>query len=257
MNFEDHKYYVGNALDDVVFGYTKRTNGVSHYPEHSFNMALYIGDSDKNVHKHQEMLASEIGVATSEWVMPIQKHGARVCEVTEEDRETNVKSLADQLYDYDGLYTYDNILLAMNYADCVPVYVFSHVNQFTALAHAGWKGTSLNIMHNVLDEYDGHPHDLTVIIGVSINGASFQVDQRVIDAMEDEFLKDAVETLDEGYLLDLKTVNKNQALKFGIPAENIHVTPLGTEDTERFFSYRIEKGETGRALAFIGRQSCD
>lgn len=253
MEFKDHKYFVGDYLNHLVFGYTKRTNGLSAYPKNNFNMALYIEDDEHNVHTHQEMLAGEINVDSSRWVLPVQKHGTQVCEVTQADKGKNVKHLTDELYGYDGLYTYDDIMLAMNYADCVPIYIFSDVNHFVALAHAGWRGTSQNIMHNILDEYKGSPEDLTVIIGVSINATSFSVNDDVINAIKDKYLKDAIETGKDGYQLDLKTVNKNQALEFGISEENIYITPMGTEDTDKFFSYRIESGKTGRALAFIGR----
>lgn len=257
MEFKDHKYFVGDYLNNLVFGYTKRTNGLSAYPKNSFNMALYIEDDEYNVHTHQEMLAEEINVGSPHWVLPIQKHGAKVCEVTQADKGKNVKYLTDELYGYDGLYTYDDVLLAMNYADCVPIYIFSNVNHFVALAHAGWRGTSQNIMYNILDEYNGSPGDLTVVIGVSINAPYFSVNNDVIEAIKDEYLEGAVEVVKDGYQLDLKTVNKNQALEFGILEENIYITPMGTEDTDKFFSYRIESGKTGRALAFIGRHSHD
>lgn len=253
MEFKTHKYFVGDRLKNLVFGYTKRTNGVSSYPENSFNMALYIDDDSKNVHKHQELLAEEINIPSSNWVLPIQKHGSKVCQVTSKECGTNVKELTDQWYGVDGLYTYDDVLLTMNFADCVPVYIFSRENTFTGLAHAGWRGTSENITRNLIQAYDGKPEDLTVIIGVSINGSSFNVDDKVINAIDEKYLNHAVEADGEEYQLDLKTVNKNQALECGIREDNIYVTELGTEDTSTFFSYRTESGKTGRALAFIGR----
>lgn len=258
FSFQPHQHFYGNKDGDCLFGYTKRTGGMSNYPEDSFNMALYIGDDIDKVNRHQDMLASEIDIQPENWVLPIQTHGGRVTEVTANDRGTNVRNLTTGLNDIDAIYTYDeNVLLTMNYADCVPVYVYSRSNSFTALIHAGWKGTSKEILMNTLNEYDGHPSDLIVIIGISINEFHYEVDKKVIDALGGQYLKDAVVKTDSGYQLDLKTVNKNQAEHFGVDADNIHVTPLGTEDTDQFFSYRLEKGKTGRALAFIGRVSND
>lgn len=51
-------------------------------------------------------------------------------------------------------------------------------------------------------------------------------------------------------------MNKEQAERVGIDSNHIHVTDFGTEEAD-FFSYRLEKGKTGRALAFIGRKSKD
>lgn len=258
MEFKNHDYYVGNKVKDVLFGYTKRTNGFSSYPANSFNMALYIGDDESNVHHHQELLASTINFGTAGWVMPIQRHGGNIKEVTRDDCGKNITALSDDLYDIDGLYTYDtDLLLTMNYADCVPVYVYSTVNSFTALVHAGWRGTSKSVLLNLLNEYDGPAGDLIVIIGVAINGGDYMVDDKVIGTLADDELTGAVAKVDSGYNLDLKMVNKNQAKKFGIPPANIYITPLGTEDTDTFFSFRLEDGRIGRALAFIGRQSDD
>lgn len=258
ISFQPHQHFYGNRDGDCLFGYTKRTAGLSDYPKDSFNMALYIGDDKDNVNRHQDMLASEIDLSPENWVLPIQTHGGRVQEVTSDDRGMNVRKLTAGLNDIDAIYTYDeNVLLTMNYADCVPVYIYSRINSFTALVHAGWKGTSKEILKSTLNEYDGHPDDLTVIIGISINQSHYEVDDKVIDALGAQYLKGASIETNSGYQLDLKTVNKNQALDFGVDADNIHVTPLGTEDTGQFFSYRLEAGETGRALAFIGRVSND
>lgn len=258
FSFQPHEHFYGNTEDGCVFGYTKRTGGLSQYPGESFNMALYIGDDSENVNRHQDMLAEEIGVTPDNWVLPIQKHGGNVAEVSSKDRGVNVRELTDALHDIDALYTYDeNILLTMNYADCVPVYIYSRANNFTALVHAGWKGTSKEVLINTLKAYDGHPSDLVVVIGISINQSHYEVDDKVVSQLREEHLKDAVAGSGDGWLLDLKTVNRNQAESFGVDPDDIHVTPLGTEDTDRFFSFRLEKGQTGRALAFIGRVAND
>ncbi len=258
FSFQPHEHYYGNRDGSCLFGYTKRTQGMSRYPEDSFNMALYIGDDRENVSAHQDMLAEEIGISPEDWVLPVQKHGGNVACVTAEDRGVNVRELTDALDDIDALYTYDpGILLTMNYADCVPVYIYSRVDNFTALVHAGWKGTSKEILINTLNAYDGDPSDLVVIIGISINQSHYEVDDRVIGQLGEDHLKDAVSESGDGWLLDMKTVNKKQAESFGVNPEDIHITPIGTEDTEQFFSFRMEKGKTGRALAFIGRVSND
>ncbi|MCG1008643.1 laccase domain-containing protein [Salinicoccus sp. ID82-1] len=259
MKFDNHRHYVGTRVDDILLGYTKRMDGYSDYPSKSFNMALYIDDDAKNVHQHQNMLAAEIGFTPDRWVLPIQKHGGNIREVTLDDAGTNVRELSDALYDVDALYTYDRgLLLTMNYADCVPVHVWSRKNDFTALLHAGWRGTSHDIVGTIVREYGHSPEDLSIMIGVAINGTCYTVDSRVIHELEKLGLPDeAVVAHKAGYDLDLKAVNRHQAMQAGVPPENIHVSALGTEDLEQFFSYRLEKGQTGRALAFIGRYEDD
>ena len=255
--FNNHKYYVGYNSDDLVFGYTKRTNGISNYPRDSFNMALYIGDAPANVHHHQSLLSEEIGFDRESFVMPVQGHDNHVYEVTRNDRGTNINELTDNIHNIDALYTYDrDVLLAMNYADCTPIYIYSVENSFIGLVRAGWKGTKKEVLKKLLDHYDGDLDDLRVVIGVTINGDYYEVDDNVIN--ETFKVPDyAVKRIGDGkYLLDLKAVNKREALEYGVKEENIHVTPLGTESDD-FFSFRLEKGNTGRALGFIGRKSID
>jgi copper oxidase (laccase) domain-containing protein len=52
---------------------------------------------------------------------------------------------------------------------------------------------------------------------------------------------------------DLKQANKNLCLAMGIPASQIEVSPFSTVlNNDDYFSYRAERGQTGRMLAVIG-----
>ena len=55
--------------------------------------------------------------------------------------------------------------------------------------------------------------------------------------------------------IDLKKANALLLEEVGVPSDNIYITEYATsENLDLFFSYRIEKGQTGRMLAFIGRK---
>ena len=57
------------------------------------------------------------------------------------------------------------------------------------------------------------------------------------------------------YGIDLKRANELLAIQYGVSPENIVKTNHCTaSETDLFFSYRVEKGNTGRMLAFIGRK---
>ncbi|MBR3945198.1 MAG: laccase domain-containing protein, partial [Akkermansia sp.] len=56
------------------------------------------------------------------------------------------------------------------------------------------------------------------------------------------------------YEVDIPTAIKAQLLEEGLAAENIIDSELDTAaDLETFYSYRMEKGNTGRMLALFGR----
>lgn len=257
--FKDNKHYVGFQTENLTIGYTKREGGHSPYPEKALNMALYIGDEDKNVHRNQNIIANATGFKREQWISPIQTHGNTVLEVGNPHSGTNIEELGQSLNDVDALYTYDdNVLLTMNYADCIPVYVYSTTSDFIGLAHAGWRGTSGNITRGLIDSYTGDVQDLRVLIGPGINMEAYEVDAKVIKTLENSGLtSECFKETATGFLLNLKMINKNQALEAGIHGDNIFVTELGTEDTSQFFSFRVEGGTTGRAMAFIGRNNFD
>jgi copper oxidase (laccase) domain-containing protein len=53
--------------------------------------------------------------------------------------------------------------------------------------------------------------------------------------------------------LDLPEANRQQLRAIGVPARNITVSPVCTAcRTDLLFSYRAEKGMTGRMLAVVG-----
>ena len=112
-------------------------------------------------------------------------------------------------------------------------------------------GTSLEITKKLIDVYQGRIEDLRVAIGPGISGSHYEVDKNVIDQLS--YPLDAVVKTRTGYNLDLKKINQQQARDAGLSDQQIYVSDFGTEETP-FFSYRLEKGNTGRALAFIGRK---
>src|SRR5699024_12778954 len=114
--------------------------------------------------------------------------------------------------------------LFRSYADCVPVYIYSRINSFTALVDAGWKGTSKEILTSTLNEYDGEAKDLTVLIGISINASHYEVDDKVIDALGDRYLEDAVVETDSGNHVDLNAVIRYQGCDCDDSTGNRHVT---------------------------------
>ena len=64
---EHYLDYDVKPTHSIKLGFT-RENGLSHYPEHAFNMARYVDDNQANITQHQEILANEIGFDRNNWV---------------------------------------------------------------------------------------------------------------------------------------------------------------------------------------------
>ena len=75
-DFIKKTHYLDYQFDeptDIKLGFTTRENGLSPYPNHSFNMARYISDSAHHITHHQDILANLIGYPRDEWVF-LYKH---------------------------------------------------------------------------------------------------------------------------------------------------------------------------------------
>jgi len=258
IKYPHYLNYEAEDLKNVTLGFTTRDGGYSLYPEHSFNMARYIDDNQDNVTQHQEILAKAIGYPRNEWIFPIQTHEDKIAYVTQQHQGTNIEQLSDQLHGIDGLYSYDsNVLLTMCYADCVPIYFYSEKHHFIGLAHAGWRGTYSQIVVKMLNHVDFNYKDLKVVIGPSTS-MSYEINDDIKSKFETLPIDSTqyIETRDKDrHGIDLKRANALLLEDKGVPKDNIYITDYATsEDLSMFFSYRIEKGQTGRMMGFIGQK---
>lgn len=255
---QPHYLSYTSQYDQLTLGFTTREGGKSPYPRDAFNMARYIDDEPSHVTHHQEILANAINFPTQQWVFPIQTHENNIAHITKAHCGANIKALGNELYGIDGMYTYDSdILLTMCYADCVPVYFYSEKHHFIALAHAGWRGTYGQIVVEMLKYVEFDYQDLNVVIGPATS-STYEINDDIKKKFEtlpinsDKY----IETRDtDRHGIDLKLANALLLKNSGVPAENINITKYTTsEDLSLFFSYRVEKGKTGRMLAFIGQK---
>ncbi|MEK4562135.1 peptidoglycan editing factor PgeF [Staphylococcus sp. FSL K6-3157] len=249
--------YEDSHLNNVKLGITTREEGLSPYPKSAFNMARYINDNPQHVTQHQEELAAVIQYPRAQWVFPIQTHENKVVEVTAKDKGTNIDILTDALHGVDALYTYESdILLTMCYADCVPIYFYSEKHHYIGLAHAGWRGTVGQIVNEVIRHINFNLNDLNIVIGPATS-TTYEINDDIKSKFESLpiDMNEYIETRDnDRHGIDLKRANALLIENAGVPKDNIYITNYATsDDLSLFFSYRVEKGNTGRMLAFIGQ----
>ena len=122
--------------------------------------------------------------------------------------------------------------LGIYVADCAAVWVYDTVSGSRGLAHSGKWGTQHNIVGELLTAMRKNlgvsPADCIAVISPCIRPPHYEV--------------------------DIPTAIKEQLAAAGLAPENIIDSELDTAaDTETFYSYRVEKGNTGRMLALFGR----
>ncbi len=176
------------------------------------------------------------------------------------------------------------LLLAIQTADCLPVIVVDTKRRAVGVFHAGWRGTLQRIVEKGVGEmhrcFGSNPRDVKAVIGPGIQGCCYQVGEEVRTKFESQFayaaklFREAKESdpvrekypllflnarapghgeLPPKLFLDLVEANRQQLLAAGVPKKNIENSPLCTTcHPELLFSYRAEKGKTGRMLGAVG-----
>ncbi|MDY6955082.1 MAG: peptidoglycan editing factor PgeF, partial [Thermodesulfobacteriota bacterium] len=152
------------------------------------------------------------------------------------------------------------ICLMVFLADCVPLLIYDPTKRVVGVAHAGWKGTLQSIaektVHVFRRDFGSSPQDMVAAIGPSIGPCCYEVGQPVISQIEQLWkTKDGCvekERSQSKRHLDLWEANRRQLVGAGIPNRNIEIARICTNHhPDLFFSYRHEKGKTGRFGAGI------
>ncbi len=121
--------------------------------------------------------------------------------------------------------------LGIYVADCGAAFIVDPERRACAVVHSGKNGTAAGIVPNAIqrmvDRYDSDPADLIVQLAPCIRPPAYEIDFAA------QILADCE--------------------KAGVPAGQIHDCGTCTStDLDRYYSYRIEKGQTGRLFAVIG-----
>jgi len=196
-----------------------------------------------------ESLAETINISINNIYLPIQKHTDRV-HVLESGMEPVV---ADAI-----LTGKRGVLIGVKVADCVPVLLFDRKSKVVGAVHAGWRGTSKQILKKTIatmkKEFSSSADDIMVAIGPCIRGCCYEVGFDVRDAIEDATGEGTYCMEKDGkYYIDLSSANLRQAISSGIPQANIWRSGECTCcNHEKFYSYRYANGTTGRQGGFIG-----
>ena len=247
----------------LTAGFTTRNGGFSKFPFTSLNLGLHVADSDLDVVNNRRKLADDLGFPLSSWVVGEQVHQAVIKKVSKNDASAGSESLDGAIKGTDGLYTQDDdILLTSLYADCVPLYFIAPAYRTIGLAHAGWKGTVGEIGPNMIKTWQNEegidPKEIHVLIGPSISGEAYEVNDLVIQAVDQCLAtnqeKPYVQKENGRFLLDLKQLNKSLLIRSGVQESNIHLSTICTATDQRMFSHRADNGQTGRMMSVIGQR---
>jgi YfiH family protein len=196
-----------------------------------------------------------------------------------------VDSLPREPLSGDGLITSTpGLLLGIQTADCLPIILVDAKRRAVGVFHAGWRGTVKRIVEKGVGEmhrqFGTRPRDLKAAIGPGIQGCCYEVGEEVRIKFESQFgyaaklFREVKESdpvrekypllfltarapghsdLPKKIFLDLVEANRQQLLAAGVSVRSIESSPLCTNcRSDLLFSYRAEKGKTGRMMAVAG-----
>ncbi|MDQ0286950.1 YfiH family protein [Desulfofundulus luciae] len=244
----------------VSHGFTTRHGGVSTGEFATLNMAFHVGDDPDHVLTNREVACWALEMNPAHLVAGQQVHGDRVAVVGKVHRGRGARSTEDALPATDALITGEPLVpLSSYYADCVPVFLLDPVRRVVGLAHAGWRGTYLDIAAKTVEAmgrfFGSRPEDCLAGIGPSIGPCCYEVDVPLVDLFKGHFpfwQELLVPNPTGKWQLDLWEANRRILVEAGLGPENIFIAGVCTCcRQDLFFSYRGSGGRTGRMAALI------
>ncbi len=278
------KVLFGKSLERIpwlVHGFSTRIGGVSRlYGGNALNLGFTRQDSRALVERNRETFLRKLVATDGNRPWPLvglrQIHSDLIHQVSEPPNP----ALAG-----DGLITATpKLLIAVQTADCMPIILVDTKRRAVGVFHAGWRGTVKRIAEKGVGEmhrwFGTDPRHIRAAIGPGIHGCCYQVGEEVRSQFESQFayagklFRERKETseihekypllfltarapghsdLPKQIFLDLVEANRLQLLDAGLSPKNIWASELCTVcRNDLLFSYRAEKGVTGRLMAVAG-----
>ena len=233
----------GSVGPRIRWAFTDRTNGVSVAPFDSLNLAEHVGDDDVAVRTNRAKVSSLIGIDVDDVIAMAPVHGNLVGIVT----AASMSPIAD--VDAMVSTTVGKALLVVG-ADCSPVILGDGHAGVIGVAHSGWRGIESNVVANTVAamcELGAQVEDLTAVVGPSVCGECYGVDQARFDAAVAVSPAAGVVRGDGSLGLDIRRGVMAQLRNCGL-----QVSAWGgcTFEDAQLFSYRRD-GVTGRHGAMI------
>jgi YfiH family protein len=265
----------------LTHGFSTRLGGVSRiYGGNALNLGFTKQDSRVAVERNRELFLIELGAANGKKSWPLVSLRQIHSDLIHRVDQMPAAPLAG-----DGLVTdTPGLILAVQTADCLPVILVDPKRRAVGVFHAGWRGTVKRIVEKGVGEMRKHfksdPRNLLAAIGPGVQSCCYDVGEEVRTKFEAQFayasslFREVKESdpVREKYpllfltarapghselpvklFLDLVEANRRQLLDAGLLAKNIDTkAPCTSCHTELLFSFRAEKGVTGRMMGAAG-----
>ena len=243
----------------VEHAFSTRSGGCSSGNLASLNMAFHTEDSLENVLENRRRFFNLFQADYRQIVSAIQVHGTAIA-VFDNSHKGEGALPQSATRSCDALVTTEpGLILSAYAADCQLLYFCALDRPLVALVHAGKQGALGQIGPQVVDylkeQYQVKPDRLLVAMSPAVCRCCYQI------GSEDAYAFQLAGWSDQRYLdpaakdrfkLDLGAMNLEQLLTAGVNHDNIAISELCTScNPDQFYSYRRDRGKTGRMIGFI------
>ncbi|MBI4067506.1 peptidoglycan editing factor PgeF [Candidatus Gottesmanbacteria bacterium] len=210
--------------------------------------------SDGNFKTLEQKAVTSLGFANKSLILAEQVHGNKIGIVSNNVSET--------LKDVDGLVTkIKGLILGIKAADCLPIILYEPMSEIIGIAHAGWRGTLVNISQNIvisMEQLGANRKNIIAVLGPHIRDCCYIIDEQRKNLFEQRLasqglpLRGYLTSKNNKFYLSLAKINIDQLKRVGLKKTNIEEIRLCTyHRPELFFSFRRQAKESGRMLNFL------
>lgn len=230
--------------DAVRSGFSLRHGGASRGAFHALNLGLSGGDAPDSVHENRRRLFEKAGLPPDRLAIAGQVHGDKIAQVSEPGLYPGFDALVTRT---------PELVLCITAADCAVLLLADPDSRVVAACHSGWRGTAAEIARRTVEamlDFGAQPPHLRAYISPCISTEYFEVGPEVAAEFPDQYVFERSDW--NRPHVDLKQALVDQLIQTGMDASSIETSPRCTfSETHDFFSYRAEKGATGRMMGFI------
>ena len=243
------KYRNLGKFSELWHGVFARCAGHSRKPFSSLNISFGLGDERSVVEKNRAVIRRCIG--KNDIVYVNQNHGTEILTFCKEDNIGTPIAFDDFLVADAMVSDIANKFLAVQVADCQPIFLYDPICRVVANVHAGWRGSVKNILGLTVtamkEQFGSHPEHIHAGVGPSLGPCCAEF-RNYRSEIPEIFWK----YKDKDHHFDFWSITCDQLTAHGVLSENIDVSRICTKcNTDLFFSYRGE-GVTGRFAGVIG-----
>ncbi len=251
------RYLTDDALFEstgVRIAFSSRHGGVSTDQYASLNTGFNVGDDVFNVLQNRSLLLGTLTGGGDEVLAfsPRQVHGDSVVVIKSLESAGVSEVEADAV-----ICSERSVAPILSFADCCPVVLVAENGVF-AVVHAGWRGVvnliSSKVFSKLVNDFGCDAKKINAYVGPHIGRCCFEVESDTKDAFLDVFGDEVVNSESgDKYHIDMTLALKKQLVEAGIDEKRFLDVDICTScNSDDYFSYRAQNGDTGRiaALAF-------